>query len=425
MSALRALPFACALSACTPGGGGSRGEDADARAADASTAADADVQDTAVQDSGPGPDAAPEGGVVDAALRDDAALADAALADRGPADASAPDATVQCTAPLPAYLAPDVMLVVDTSGSMVSNRWDHDRDAQTPAVTRWASTYRALGEVLTPFAPSARVGLQRFPSALACPQRNACYNMDACVTSPTPEVGLAPDNRAAILAALPGELAAEDAIKGATPASAGVRSALAELAAQGAGGRGALVLVTDGAASCNPRLPFPDYLETYDESLAPLVSAALADDGVSTFVVGIAIPNAVVGAGLDGSPEANPFERLEALAVAGGNERREEGVSARFYDAANEPQLVAHLTRIFETLTDPTVDLSRLPGEGLDPDLPLSLVAGGAEVPALQSCAEGDGWAWVSEGRSLRLCGSYLAAWRRGEGDFMIRYTCP
>ena len=74
-------------------------------------------------------------------------------------------------------------------------------------------------------------------------------------------------------------------------------------------------------------------------------------------------------------------ERLEALAVAGGTERREEGVSARFYDAANEPQLVAHLTRIFETLTDPIVDLSRLPGEGLDPDLPLSLVAGGAVQP--------------------------------------------
>src|SRR5690606_14516593 len=103
----------------------------------------------------------------------------------------------------PEYTPPNVMLVVDASGSMISNSWDHDLDPNTPDETRWKTLYGVVETLMNQFGPAMNAGIKRFPSESAC-DPNPCYNETACVVEPDPEVGVGPDNGGAILAAIPG-----------------------------------------------------------------------------------------------------------------------------------------------------------------------------------------------------------------------------
>ena len=124
---------------------------------------------------------------------------------------------------------PAVMLVLDKSGSMVNNSWDHDGDPGTMDETRWATLYTVTDFILTNFESSIKFGLQLFPSTAAttsCANDPAC---PACDVAATPEVPIAIDNRAAILAAMPAMSADSDSVAGATPAAGGMVNAKAAL----------------------------------------------------------------------------------------------------------------------------------------------------------------------------------------------------
>jgi hypothetical protein len=317
------------------------------------------------------------------------------------------------------YEPPAVMLVVDASGSMVGNLWDHDANINTPTVTRWNSLYTAVQSIMTNFGDKLRAGIQRFPGAAA----TGAYNESACTTQPTPEAQIAADNGIAILAAIPPANANSMAIKGGTPTTRGIQSAVTHLLAQPGDPSRAIVLITDGAANCDINLPLPDLLESYDETLPLVVADAYQIHGIPVFVVGIDILNLVLGIGNDGSPEANPFERLNDVAVAGGTAKNG---AEKFYNSSDQVELLTSLQGIFTSLVDCTIDLSELP-DGLPPPENIPFVEfefGGNPIPHVDDCLNDDGWTWVEEGAVAQLCGSACNQFAADADPATVVYGC-
>jgi hypothetical protein len=330
---------------------------------------------------------------------------------------------------VPTYIPPAVMLVVDASGSMVlpDNNWDHDLDPNTLDVTRWFSLHGVVDAIMTNYGAAMYAGLQRFPSAAAC-DPHPCYNATSCTTETTPEVEIALDNAAAVLAALPGPDAGSTEIEGGTPATKGFVSGLNHLKMQPEELPRYMVLITDGAANCNTDLEFPFFIEDYDENLPTTVEAAWMDDGIPTFVVGIDIIDQLVGAGNDGAPYANPYERLNDVAVAGGAPKNMGMDAEKFYNATNQIELLDALQAILGEVTDCTIDLTMQDGGAPDPiQIPyVTFVVDGMEVPGpLDDCSSGDGWAWVEVGLTMTFCGSYCEDFKNGTATFDGTYGCP
>jgi hypothetical protein len=331
----------------------------------------------------------------------------------------------------PTYIPPNVMLVVDASGSMVyePNNWDHDLDMNTPDVTRWFSLHGVVDTVMTNFGPAMVSGLQRFPSAAAC-DPDPCYNALSCTTETSPEVEMALDNGAAILGALPGPMADDNEIEGGTPATKGMVSAINHLLELPADLPRYVLLITDGAANCNTDLPFPEYIEMYDETLPTTVEDAFMNEGITTFVVGIDIINMLVGVGGDGAPEANPYERLNDVALAGGAPKNGGMDAEKFFNATNQVELLDAIESILGTVTECTIDLTMLEN-GAPPDpiqIPYVKFFVGdppVEVPYVEDCSQGDGWTWVEEGLIVTFCGSYCEDFKTGTTVFDGEYGCP
>ncbi len=334
---------------------------------------------------------------------------------------------------------PPVMLVLDKSGSMVSNSWDHDANPGTPDETRWATLFTVTEFILNNFDNSIAFGMQLFPSVAACPNAN-CYNADACTVSGAPEVGIADMNGSAILAAMPAASSGSSVIKGGTPASDGIRNAVTAIQSQTIpdGVTPAIILVTDGAANCGQgqvceNLTNCPLLEEYDSELPTLVGDAFTNDGIPTYVVGIDIIDQQLGTIVgDGTPDANPHTELNAVAVAGGVPQT--GGADSFYNATNQAELQAALELIANDLVDCEVDLTEPPNMAVPPaQIPfVEFIIGGSMVPGPlpgvteQDCIDGtdDGWIWINEGSVLRFCGSYCEDLKMtGEVDGI--YNCP
>jgi hypothetical protein len=331
---------------------------------------------------------------------------------------------------VPTYVPPDVMLVVDASGSMVNNVWDHDLDMATPEVTRWNTLYGVVEIVMNNFAAAMNAGIQRFPSDDACPNATLsssnCYNADACIVNAAPEVGIAPDNAAAILAAIPGADADKVAVVGGTPARAGILSAKNHLLGQANDNPNYMLLITDGAANCVENQPFPDFLELYDEGLQTEVGSAFTDDAIPTFVVGIDILDALVGQGNDGSPLANAYVELNEVAVAGGFPKNMGMDADKFFNTTNQQELLDAIQSILGEVTDCTIDLTMTEEGPPDPSqIPfVTFEIGGMMVPQVDDCATEDGWAWIVEGEIMSFCGSYCEQFKNG-GTIDGTYGCP
>jgi hypothetical protein len=333
---------------------------------------------------------------------------------------------------VPTYVPPNVVLVVDASGSMVLNSWDHDLNGGTPDVTRWNSLHGVVTSVMGEFGSSMNAGIQRFPSEDACPdatqQSSNCYNADSCITNNAPEVSIALDNGAAILAAIPGANAGVTEIVGGTPATHGINGAVSHLMSQPEELDRYILLITDGAANCTPggQSTF-DLIELYDETLAPTVEAAYTDNAITTFVVGIDIVDQAVGAGVDGSPEANPFARLNEVALAGGAPKNEGMDAEKFFNSTNQDELLSALGLIIEDITECIIDLNDTPEGPPPPDQVqyVSFTSDGMDVPKVDDCENEDGWTWIEEGVIVTFCGIYCDDFKTGTAVFDGTYGCP
>ena len=339
-------------------------------------------------------------------------------------------------------VTPSVMLVLDKSGSMVSDAtgfWDHDADdanddgiadadpammqAATPKITRWNSLWTVVDLIVNNFNGSMNLGAILFPSKSAVVD----YSEIACVVNSEPEVPVGPMNAAAIIAAIPPATADKEVIQGGTPATRGVKAAITELEGAPADQPKFMILVTDGAANCQENAPDNTILfEMYDEALAPTVQAA-ADAGIKTYVVGIDISQEVSGGTKDGNPDnTNTYERLNALAIAGGVPRAGD---EKFFNTTNQDELEAALQMISMQILSCTLDLDPSPVYLEYVEVTVKEEYGKDQVA---DCATEDGWHYVpkvdpndpNEPVRIELCGAACSDFQM-TGTIDIQYRCP
>jgi Mg-chelatase subunit ChlD len=313
---------------------------------------------------------------------------------------------------------PNVVLVLDKSGSMVANSWDGDADPNTPDVTRWFSLYNVVDFIATQFNNSMNLGMVLYPSKKAKSE----YNINACLVEATPDVPSAPQNGPTILASMPPAAATGADIAGGTPARAGMITAIDHLSGIQDGLPQFMVLVTDGAANCSlEAADEAERFEVYDEALTQTISDA-ANNGIPTFVVGIDIKDEVSEAKQDGNPDStNTFEKLNELAVAGGVPKNDP--NEQFYNSQNQIELQDALTAIAQQVLPCVIDLNPVPAY---PDF-VEVTVNGVEYGKMQvaDCATEDGWQFVDDTyMQIQLCGQACADFQ-GSGNLDAQYKCP
>ncbi len=207
--------------------------------------------------------------------------------------------------PIPSQL----WFLVDVSQTMVTRLVDHDLDADTPTVTRWSMVANNLAEWLPTFTTQSTMGMVAFPSvdAEAPPSPTACD-----VTPRHPAFGATADE---LLAYLPAPDA--DGFAGATPIGRAYDLATFEISSVSSVPPSHVVLVTDGAPNCSEGAMPPALFDEVDAGVVADVES-LHDEGITTHVVAIDVPNGPSGGGVEGDAIADHHAILAALAEAGG-----------------------------------------------------------------------------------------------------------
>ncbi|MBL9100988.1 MAG: VWA domain-containing protein [Myxococcales bacterium] len=322
---------------------------------------------------------------------------------------------------------PNIMLVLDKSGSMVSDPsgyWDHDNDPGTPTITRWKSLYNVVSDIVMNNETKMNLGAVLFPSKSAV----SMYNAGACPVNANPEVPVQPMNAADILAAIPG--ANDTMLKGGTPSAAGMTTALNHLKMLDPMVPRAVLLITDGAANCRSDAATEQQrFETYDQSLHTIVGDAFTVDMIPTYVIGIAISNAVTAGNADGTPAnaqdgnpnaINPYEKLNELAMLGGKPKNDP--NEKFYQTVNQLELQAALDAIIGDALSCKIPLESEPAFPDDTEV----LVGGTKVPHVMDCASENGWVFTNPMgpyNEIELCGTAcLDLKAAGEAD--VNFYC-
>lgn len=328
-----------------------------------------------------------------------------------PEDPEDPDGgdfpSCETTTAITTSVPPNVMLVLDKSRSMVNYTWDDDGLAQTADVTRWSSLHATVDTITSNYQDGMSLGLTLFPSVEA----TGAYE-GACLVSDTPEVDVGLATAAAIMAAIPAADAVD--LHGATPATAGLATALAQLESLDDGRPAAMILVTDGAANCGLGMDGLDRFDVYDEDLQDMVADAWERAGIPTYVVGIDIEE------VSEHPFTSPRMMLDEVAQLGGAAQPGE---VGFYDATNADALTQALDDIAASVSC-TVQLGKAPS-AVDQ---LMISIDGELIPAVDSCdADNVGWAYVDPDGELdriELCNASCDA-LLDAGEVEAEFLCP
>jgi hypothetical protein len=313
---------------------------------------------------------------------------------------------------------PNMMLVLDKSGSMVVNPsgfWDHDNDVNTPKISRWNSLYNVVELVVTKFNDKLNFGASLFPSKFATGE----YNANACKVNANVEVAVAAKNGPAILAAIPGAM--DVSLKGGTPTSAGMIAALTHLKTLPADQPRAVLLVTDGAANCTMGAIPPPLFEAYDNNVHTIVSNAYNNDKIPTYVVGIDTKNVVSAVVADGNPDStNTYTKLNELAVQGGKPKNDP--AEKFYNATNQIELGNALDAIIADALSCIIPLSEEPAK---PELTKVKVLG-VDVKHVVDCAKENGWVYTNPNGpydAIELCGTACTNLKQS-GKAEVNFFC-
>ncbi|HEY0133285.1 MAG TPA: vWA domain-containing protein [Nannocystis sp.] len=286
-------------------------------------------------------------------------------------------------------IPPDVLLVLDKSGSMSMETWDHDANPQTPTVTRWYSLYGVVSSIVTKFDKTVNFGMKLYPFIDA----GSYENEGACKVDPGVEVEIAPENAASVLALLPG---ADIDVLGGTPMETGLKEAFTYLQALPADKQRFALMVADGEISktCQG--------EVFNEALGAVKNAYAK--GIATYVVGIDV---------DPSTSA----QLAALAEAGGkpNVNNPDG----FYQTSSQIELQAALQQIVDDTLSCVIDVNPEPSE---PDL-FQVWIGADRIDAVTDCATEDGWVWTKPHIQIELCGAACLELKK-QHQVEARYFC-
>jgi hypothetical protein len=313
---------------------------------------------------------------------------------------------------------PNVMLILDKSGSMVANSWDGDADPNTADVTRWYSLYNVVEFIAAQFNDSMNLGMVLFPSKKAKSE----YNENACLVEANPDVPTAPTNGPTILATLPPESATSAQIQGGTPTRAGLITGITHLSGLNDGLPQYIILVTDGAANCSlEAIDNAERFEAYDAALAGVVSDAFTN-GTPVFVVGIDIKDEVSSTTQDGNPDAtNTYMELNALAIAGGVPKNDP--NEQFYNAQNQIELQDALTAISQQVLSCVIDLDPAPKYPNFVEVTVDDLMYGTDQ--VMDCATEDGWMFSNpEMSQITLCGAACDKFQM-TGKIDAQYKCP
>lgn len=284
-------------------------------------------------------------------------------------------------APIP----PEVMFLLDRSGSMMGEGFDPN----DPNKTRWQALYEAVASVVGDGADSSiAFGAKTFSTKGAGP----------CGVSPTPDVDIALDNAPLLLASIPGPLMA---VTGGTPTNLAIETTMAHMASYASEGEKFIFLITDGRIKCtnnNDAQAVADAVTVLGEGLAT--------HNITTYVVGIAAGGAAVA-------------QLNAMAVAGGAAQAGE---EKFYRADDADALSSALAQIVaESNANSCVLNLEEP-----PAFPKTtkVLVGGTAYGLVDDCEAEDGFIYTNEQHSqIRMCGLGCAAILAFKGG-QVQYFC-
>ncbi|MCA9689489.1 MAG: hypothetical protein R3A51_23515 [Nannocystaceae bacterium] len=333
----------------------------------------------------------------------------------------------------PVLVPPNVMLVLDKSGSMVNPDlfWDDDADdlnndgfadsdpmmmtPATPRVSRWRSLHQVVVLIGNSFNGTMNLGAQLFPSTDAV----AVLGPQACLVNNSPEVPIAPMNANAIIAGIPPE--GDQSLAGGTPAEKGITSAVNHLLTVPNPNPDLpdpapyIIFITDGLANCSTSAMEDAELLDYDQNLVPTVGAALSM-GIPTYVVGVDIKDEVDMNGI------NPFQVLNEAANAGGVPK--DDPVEQFYNTVNKAELEAALQAIIGEVLPCLIDLP----DGVPPMTKPSLNVSGMDypepLPADADCDTEDGWRFTDDTMTqIELCGAACSGYQT-LGQLELTFQC-
>jgi len=342
-------------------------------------------------------------------------MGDASTTDDGNTTDDVPCQVVQATLK---PVVPNMMLVLDKSGSMVVNPggyWDHDNNANTPKITRWNSLYNVVELVVTKFNDKLNFGASLFPSVFATND----YNANACKVNANVEIPVAAKNKDAILAGIPAAL--DTSLKGGTPTSAGMLAALNHLKTLPPEVPRAVLLVTDGAANCTMGAIPPPLFESYDNNVHTIVSDAYTKDKIPTYVVGIDTKNVISPVSPDGNPDnTNTYVKLNELAVQGGKPKNDP--NEKFYNTTNQIQLETALDAIIADALSCVIPLDPEPAK---PELTKVKILG-VELKQITDCSKENGWLYTNPNGpydAIELCGTACKSLKE-QGKAEVNFFC-
>jgi Mg-chelatase subunit ChlD len=280
-------------------------------------------------------------------------------------------------------VAPDLLLLLDRSGSM-SNQLDGTICPRGGLCeTRWGDCTMAVNQVVQETETSVRWGLKFFPT-------NASCGVTDIVSVP---VGTS--NAGAIAQAIAGTMPG-----GSTPTRLAIASAAAYLTGLADPNPKVLLLATDGLPNCLPGAPNT----ATDDSAGTIAAVKLvADSGIPVYVIGI------------GSDVMNQIN-LEQIAIAGGRPR---ATSPAFYPAESTADLVDVLRAIGAQSMPCTYALPAVP-----PD-PAHAVVSAAQVRIPRDPTHAEGWDYGDMSKTIRLYGTWCTKDQAGMlADVELLATC-
>jgi hypothetical protein len=261
-------------------------------------------------------------------------------------------------------LAPDLLLLLDRSGSMAQMLDGLDCPTNVQCMSKWNECTKAVNQVVRETETSVRWGLKYFPTALAC-------TVEAGVTVPM-DTKNATAITTSIAATMPG---------GSTPTRLAVQSAAQYLSTLTDPNPKVMLLATDGLPNCAPGAPM-----AMDDSADAIAAVkAVADSGVPVYVIGI------------GSIDVGTTT-LEQIAVAGGRPR---AVSPSYYPVESSADLVDTLRAIGAQSAPCTYALPEVP------PIPNNTALYVGNVRIQRDPAHLEGWDYDAIMKSIRLYGTW------------------
>ena len=189
-------------------------------------------------------------------------------------DAAASDAACVPTEQMVTGTHPDILVVLDASGSMDNDIEEANCDYGCGLMSKWALTTAAVKQVVSATGASVSWGLKFFAD-----------QDQTCTVSPGVSVPVSLGNASAISTAIAGRTSANGGVAngGATPTRAAEAAALAYLSNVADSNPKFILLATDGQPNC----PASGDTSTDDSAAAIQVVSDAYRAGVPTFVVGI------------------------------------------------------------------------------------------------------------------------------------------